>query len=89
MSNLDSPLNVAEDTLLYELSNLKRASTEYKKTEKKLTEALQIRFKKGKDAYRTEAIQIFKEKHEKSPDFNNINDVLKLIVYLKMLKNQP
>ena len=87
--NLDSPLNVAEDTLLYELSNLKRASTEYKKTEKKLTEALQIRFKKGKDAYRTEAIQIFKEKHEKSPDFNNINDVLKLIVYLKMLKNQP
>ena len=87
--NLESPLNQVQDTLVHELGNLKRGTVEYEETERKLGESLQIKFKKGKEAYRVEAIQLFKKRNRgNSPDFNNVRDVMKLIVYLKAIEQQ-
>ena len=84
--NVKSPLSTVQEQLLYKLQDLEEGTDEYEKTEEKLAEAVQIEFKKGKDIFQINAIELFREDNDRNPDFNNVRDMMELLMNLEAIK---
>ena len=68
-------------------TDTERSTDEYEKTEENLSEALQIEFKKGKDIFQINSIELFRNQNDnRNPNFNDIRDMLELLMNLKAIK---
>jgi len=82
-----NPLGKLEEILLYEYTDTKTGSPERKIAEDRLTEALQIKFRKSNTYYRRKAIESFRSKNEdRNPDFDNPIHMVSLLSYLEKIK---
>ena len=85
--SVESPLSTVQERLLYKLQDLEKGTDEYEKTEENLSEALQIEFKKGKDIFQINSIELFRNQNDnRNPNFNDIRDMLELLMNLKAIK---
>lgn len=85
--SVESPLSTVQERLLYKLQDLEKGTDEYEKTEENLSEALQIEFKKGKDIFQINSIELFRNQNDdRNPNFNDIRDMLELLMNLKVIK---
>lgn len=80
-------MSTVQERLLYKLQDLEKGTDEYEKTEENLSEALQIEFKKGKDIFQINSIELFRNQNDdRNPNFNDIRDMLELLMNLKVIK---
>ena len=80
-------MSTVQERLLYKLQDLEKGTDEYEKTEENLSEALQIEFKKGKDIFQINSIELFRNQNDnRNPNFNDIRDMLELLMNLKAIK---